>query len=66
MDFFGDDITKINIKKSGLSGFELSEILFERYSIEDEKTNLKSTMLLCGIGTDRKKIEKLKSALLNL
>lgn len=62
----GDDITKILIKKAGVSGLELSEILFEKYGIEDERTNDKSTMLLCGIGTDTKKLAKLKKALNNL
>lgn len=62
-DFFGDDITKIVVKVDGISGEELSEILFNNYNIEDEKTNEKSTMLLCGIGTDKKKIAKLKKAL---
>lgn len=56
----GDDITKILIKKTGLSGYELSEILFNKYGIEDECTNKVSTMLLCGIGTDVKKLNKLK------
>jgi len=65
-EFFGDDITKILVKVDGISGEELSEILFNNYDIEDEKTNQKSTMLLCGIGTDKKKIKKLKNALLNL
>ena len=63
VQFYGDDITKILIKKEGLSGFELSELLFDKYGIEDEKTNAISTMLLCGIGTSKKKIEKLKTAL---
>ncbi len=57
----GDDITKILIKKEGLSGFELSEILFEQYGIEDERTNEISTMLLCGIGTSAKKLKKLSN-----
>lgn len=65
-EFFGDDITKILLKIDGISGEELSEILFKNHNIEDEKTNNKSTMLLCGIGTDKKKIRKLKNALLNL
>ena len=65
-EFFGDDITKILLKIDGISGEELSEILFKNHNIEDEKTNNKSTMLLCGIGTDKKKIKKLKNALLNL
>ena len=65
-DFFGDDITKVLVKVEGISGEELSEILFNNYNIEDEKTNEKSTMLLCGIGTEKKKIIKLKKALQNL
>ena len=63
VQFYGDDITKILIKKEGLSGFELSELLFDKFGIEDEKTNAVSTMLLCGVGTSKKKIEKLKTAL---
>lgn len=58
-EIFNPDITKINIKKEGLTGFELSEILYDKYNIEDEKTNLKSTLLLCGIGTDKLKLKKL-------
>ncbi len=65
-EFFGDDLTKILVKVPELSGEELSEILFNEYNIEDEKTNKKSTMLLCGIGTDKKKLQKLKNALLSL
>ena len=60
LEFFGDDVTKILIKKQGLSGYELSSILFEKYNIEDERTNEKSTMLLTGIGTDKTKLEHLK------
>ena len=63
IEFGGDDITKILIKKKGMTGFELSEKLFEDFDIEDEKTNEVSTMLLCGIGTDEKKLNKLKHAL---
>lgn len=65
-EFFGDDITKILVKVPDISGDELSDILFNTYNIEDEKTNDKSTMLLCGIGTDKKKIKKLKEALKRL
>ncbi len=63
IEFYGDDITKILIKKEGLSGEELSEILFDKYNIEDEKTNSKSTMLLCGVGTSKSKIKKLADVL---
>lgn len=54
-EFFGDDPTKVLIRVPGISGYELSEMLYEDFGIEDEKTNEKSTMLLCGIGTDSKK-----------
>lgn len=66
VDFGGDDPLKILIKKAGLSGLELSEILFEKFGIEDEKTNDMSTMLLCGIGTNKKKLDRLEKALKKL
>ena len=66
IEFGGDDITKILIKKQGLSGFELSEKLFEEFGIEDEKTNEISTMLLCGIGTTKQEIQRLTLVLKKL
>ena len=66
VEFGGDDVTKILIKKDGLTGLELSEKLYEDFDIEDEKTNEISTMLLCGIGTDESKLEHLKHALKKL
>ena len=63
VEFGGDDVTKILIKKSGMTGFELSEKLFDEFDIEDEKTNEISTMLLCGIGTTESKLRKLAHAL---
>ena len=65
-EFFGDDVTKVLVKVDGISGEELSDILFNSYNIEDEKTNSKSTMLLCGIGTSSKKIRELIKALKSL
>ena len=59
LDFYGDDITKILVKKHGLSGFELSAILFDKFNIEDERTNEKSTMLLTGLGTTNEKLRSL-------
>ena len=41
-------------------------MLYEDFDIEDERTNEKSTMLLCGIGTDNRKIDKLQQILLKL
>ncbi len=61
--FFGDDPTKLLIKVEGLTGYELSQILYEDFDIEDERTNEKSTLLLCGIGTDNKKLDRLQSVL---
>ena len=66
IEFYGDDVTKILIKRNGLSGFELSKKLFEKFSIEDEKTNEVSTMLLTGLGTSKEKLLKLQYALQKL
>lgn len=59
LEFYGDDITKILIRKEGLSGYQLSELLFNKYNIEDERTNEKSTLLLTGIGTTKQKLQRL-------
>lgn len=65
-EFFGDDPTKVLIRVPGISGFELSEMLYEDFGIEDERTNEKSTMLLCGLGTDNKKLDRLQHVLSKL
>lgn len=57
------DLTKILVKIPDLSGFELSKVLFEKFKIEDERANEKSVMLLCGIGTDLKKLKRLEKVL---
>lgn len=59
------DPTKIVVKSDKLSGYDLSEYLYKNY-IEDEKTNEKSTMLLCGLGTEKKKLKRLGSILKKL
>ncbi len=61
-----DDITKILLKHPTMSGFELSEALYDKYGIEDERTNEKTTLLLCGLGTTKKMLNKLKKALNNM
>ena len=66
VEFGGDDITKILIKHKKLTGYKLSEKLFEEFNVEDEKTNAVSTMLLCGVGTDENKLKRLKHALCRL
>lgn len=63
VEFGGDDITKILVKIPNLSGTKLSEILYNDFNIEDERTNSVSTMLLTGIGTTEKKLQKLSHAL---
>lgn len=62
-EIFNPDITKLNIRVEGKSGYEVSEILYEKYNIEDERTNEKSTMCLCGIGTTELMIKHLSQAL---
>lgn len=57
-----NDPTKILLK----GGEKLSRELFRKYRIEDERTNDKTTMLLCGIGTTKAKLQRLKKALENL
>ena len=59
LKFYGDDITKILIKKDGLTGYELSEILYDKFNIEDERANECSTLLLTGIGTSLNKLKRL-------
>jgi len=57
------DITKILVKKEGVSGLDLSETMFCDYNIEDELCNNLCCLYLAGIGTTKQKLEKLKSAL---
>lgn len=61
-EFYNGDPTKIVIKNDKMNGYDISEFLFEN-KIEDEKTNEVSTMLLCGVGTDLKKITRLEKVL---
>lgn len=65
-EVFCPDITKLNIKLAEMSGYELSELLYNKYNIEDERTNEKSTLLLCGIGTSTNKLKRLGKVLKSL
>ena len=58
VEFYDGDITKILIKKEGVSGFELSEKLYACH-IEDERANGSSVLLLTGVGTSEKKLDYL-------
>lgn len=58
-----NDLTKIMVKINGLSGFVLSDILFDEFNIEDELCNNFSSLLLTGIGTTKHKLKQLEKAL---
>ncbi|MFA6988656.1 MAG: aminotransferase class I/II-fold pyridoxal phosphate-dependent enzyme [Candidatus Gastranaerophilaceae bacterium] len=60
------DKTKLFISIKGLSGYKLSEILINRYNIEDELANDKGVLCLTGIGTEKHKLDKLKNALIDI
>lgn len=61
-----DDFTKILIKINSLTGFDLSEIMYDDFDIEDELANEKSVMFLCGLGTSNLKLKKLEKALIKI
>ena len=66
IEFYEDenhDVTKILLRKHGISGFDLSENMFDEFRIEDELNNSISCLYLTGIGTTKQKLEKLKNAL---
>lgn len=58
-----NDPTKLLVKVKGLSGFDLSDILFDKFEIEDELTNNSASLLLTGVGTTKRKFKKLEKAL---
>ena len=60
------DITKLFIKIEGMSGNRLSEILYEKYGIEDELNNDFGALFLLGVGTTKSKLDKLKVALIRI
>ena len=62
-DHENSDPTKILIKRPDVSGLELSEKLFNDFNIEDEMASKKSVLYLCGIGTTKAKLDKLKNAI---
>ena len=68
VDVYSDnnDITKVLVKIWNVSGFDLSQILFDKYDIEDELANEKSVLFLTGIGTTKAKIKKLEKALVEI
>ncbi len=61
-----NDITKILVKVTNMSGRELSDIMINKYGIEDELSNEKSVLYLTGIGTSESKLNKLEKALFSI
>ena len=57
------DPTKLFLKKEGISGYDLSDSMYDEFNIEDELNNSIGCLYLCGIGTTKQKLEKLKNAL---
>lgn len=64
--FDNSDFSKILIKADNLSGYDLSEILYDDFNIEDELSNEKSVLFLCGTGTSKLKLKKLEKALIKI
>ena len=50
-------------KIKGLSGFDLSDILYDEFNIEDELANNSASVLYTGIGTTKHKLKILEKAL---
>jgi len=61
---FIHDSTKLFLRINSASGYDLSDILFKKFNIEVELDNNKGVLALVGIGTTRKKLEKLAFALI--
>lgn len=58
-----NDPTKLLVKIQNLSGIEASNILNNKFKIEEEFSNAQSMLFITGIGTDGAKLKKLKDAL---
>jgi len=58
------DITKIFMRLNSVSGYNLSDILFKKFNIEFELDNNIGVLALTGIGSTRKKLEKLAFSLI--
>ncbi|MBQ3642761.1 aminotransferase class I/II-fold pyridoxal phosphate-dependent enzyme [bacterium] len=61
-----NDITKILVKITNMTGYEVSEALFDKYNIEDEMANEKSVLFITGLGTTKSKLKKLEKALIQI
>jgi len=57
------DTTKMLIKKDGINPKKLSDLLYEKFKIEDEMTGQRALLFLTGVGTTGNKFSDLKRAL---
>ncbi|MCT4508623.1 MAG: aminotransferase class I/II-fold pyridoxal phosphate-dependent enzyme [Tepidibacter sp.] len=64
-DYKDNDITKMYIitKNLNKSGYEIEDVLREKYNIQVELSNPYGILLICSIGNDKNDFEKLKQAL---
>lgn len=62
---FDLDLTKltINVTKTGLSGYEVDEILAKKYNIQVDCSDTFNLIAIMGIGSDMNDVQKLVSAL---
>ena len=62
------DKTKIfiSLKKLGITGYELDNILREEYKIQVELSNYYGVLLICTIGNDKEDFIRLENSLYNL
>jgi len=58
------DPTKLFMGLNNISGYDLSDVLFKKFNIEVELDNSKGILVLTGIGTTRKKLEKFAFSLI--
>ncbi|MFN4219870.1 MAG: aminotransferase class I/II-fold pyridoxal phosphate-dependent enzyme, partial [bacterium] len=63
--FENDDKTKIviNLSKYGISGYELEEILFEKYRIQVEMSDIFNILILVTLGDGKKEMDYLLGAI---
>lgn len=61
--FDSDDISRISIKSQNISGYELGDILREKYKIEPEMCSQKYITLICTTGDTSQGFETLYKAL---
>lgn len=59
------DVTKltINVTRSGLSGYEIDEILSKQYKIQVDAADIFNLIAIMGIGSDKSDVDRLVSAL---